>query len=108
MFQLKLDDFKDFKADSFNVPGREIKFKIFHGFSHKDVLLESNLRKAPKLTKKAPHRGNLKQNFPTSLLMFHETTDTSIQTHFPNESSIVEFLELFSKWWVILNLNHHF
>ena len=38
-----------------------------------------------------------------ALVIFHETTVAAIQSNFPDEKSTVEFLELFSKWWVISN-----
>ena len=69
----------------------------------KDVLLEANLRRASKLPTKALHPGNCKQNVPTTLIIFHEITAAAIQSYFPDEKSTVEFLKLFSKWWVISN-----
>ena len=59
------------------------------------------MRKAPKPTTKVLHPGNCKQNFLTALAIFHKTTVAVIQSYFPDESSTVEFLKLFSKWWVI-------
>ena len=48
--------FPSFKFDGFkdpiNVPGGEIKWKLFHDIHKKDGLLDANLRKAPKLTMK--------------------------------------------------------
>ena len=90
-----------------------MKWKFFHDIHQKDALLEANLRKAPKLTKKLLHPENCKQNIPTALAIFHETTAAAIQFYFPDEKSTVEFLKLFSKWYVIsysktaLNANNY-
>ena len=55
------------------------------------------------------HPGNCKQNFPTVFpTIFHETTAAVAQSCFPEESSAVEFLKLFSKWWVISTLKTAF
>ena len=95
--------FPSFKFDGFkdpiNILGGEIKWKFFHEVYEKDVVLETNLIKAPKLTMKVLHSENCKQNVPTALAIFHETT----AAFFPNESSTVEFLKLFSKWWLMSN-----
>ena len=80
-----------------------MKWKIFHDAHEKDALLEANLRKAPKLTRKVLHPGNCKQNVPTALAMCHETTAAAIQSYFQDEKSTAEFVKLFSKWWVISN-----
>ena len=71
--------------------------KFFHDVNNKDPLLEVNLRKTPKLTTKILHPGNCKQNVPTSLAIFHETTAAAIQPYFPDQKRTVEFLKLFSK-----------
>ena len=86
-----------------NIPGKEIKWKLFHDVHEEDALLVANLRKAPKLTTKLLHPGNCKPNFPTALAIFHEATAAAILSYFPDEKSTVEFLKLFSKWWVISN-----
>ena len=94
--------YPSFKSDGFkdpiNVTGGEIKWKFFHDVQEKDALLETNLRKAPKLTTtKVLHPGDCKENVPTALAIFHETTAAAIQFYFPDESSTVEFLRLFNK-----------
>ena len=91
----KFDDFKDL----FNVPGG---MEIFHDIHGKDTVLEANLRKASQLTVKVIHPANCKQNVPAAVAVFHETT-VAIQSNFPDESSTVELLNLFRKWWVISN-----
>ena len=95
-------EFDGFK-DLINVPGEEIKWKSFHDVHEKDAFLEANLKKAPKLITKMLHPGNCKQNVPTVFpTIFHETTTAAAaaQSCFPEEGSTVEFLKLFSKWWV--------
>ena len=87
--------------DPINVWRAETKWKLFHDVHEKNALLEANLRKAPKPKTKVLHPGNCKQNFLTALAIFHKTTVAVIQSYFPDESSTVEFLKLFSKWWVI-------
>ena len=56
--------FTSFKFHGFKDPikvlGGEIKWIFFHEVYEKDVLLEANLRKAPKLTRKVLHPGNCK------------------------------------------------
>ena len=61
----------------------------------------SQLEKDSKLTTKVLHPRNCKQNVPKALAIFHETTATPIQFYFADEKSTVEFLKLFSTWWVI-------
>ena len=76
--------------------------EVFHDVHGKDTVLEANLRKPPQLTVKVIHPANCKQNVPVALAVFDETT-AAIQSYFPDESSTVEFLKLFRKWWVISN-----
>ena len=55
------------------------------------------------LTTKVLHPGNFRQNVLTGLAIFHEKTAAATQSYFQSEKSIVEFLRLFSKQWVISN-----
>ena len=80
-----------------NIPDGEIKLKFFHDVNNKDPLLEVNFRKTPKLTTKILHPRNCKQNVPTSLAIFHETTAAAIQPYFQDQKNTVEFLKLFGK-----------
>ena len=64
------------------------------------------MRKAPKLTTKVLNPGNCKQNVRTATAIFHEITAAAIQYYFPNKSSSVDFLKLFSKWWVFYKNNY--
>ena len=72
------------------------KRKFFHYVHEKDALLEANLRKVPKLKRKFLHPRNCKQNFPIALAIFHETITAAFQTYFPDGSSTVKLLKLFS------------
>ena len=77
----------------------------------KDAVLRASLRKSPKLKTTVLHPRNTlqptcKQNVPTAISIFHETTAAAAnQFYFPDECSTVEFLKffskLYSKWWVI-------
>ena len=93
--------FPSFKFDGFKdhikVQDEEIKWKFFHDVHEKNPLIEANLRKALKLKTKVLHQGNCEQNVLTALVIFHATTAAAIQSYFPDESSTVEFLKLFSK-----------
>ena len=64
------------------------------------------MRKAPKLTTKVLNPENCKQNVRTATAIFHEITAAAIQSYFPNKSSSVDFLKLFSKWWVFYKNNY--
>ena len=59
--------------DPIYVPRVEIAQKSFHDVFESDANLHTNLRKAPKLTTKALHPGNSKQNVPNVLAIFNET-----------------------------------
>ena len=61
------------------------------------------MRKAPKLTIKALHPSNCKQNVPNTLgVLFDETTIAAVESYFPEKESAGAFLTLFSKWWFYL------
>ena len=62
----KLDGIKD----PVNVPGGEIKWKYFHDVHDKNALLETHMKKAPKLTTKVLHSGNCNQKFRQLLQYF--------------------------------------
>ena len=81
---------------------------MFHDVFEKDLLIESNLRKAPKLNQKVLHPGNNKQSVPLALAIFDETTAAAIQSYFPEKSDAIEFLKLFKQWWVLSNSKSRF
>ena len=88
--------------------GGEISWKLFHDVFEKDVLLNANLRKAPKISQKVLHPGNNKQSAPLALAIFDETTSTAIRSYFPEKSSAAEFVNLIYKWWTISNSKSQF
>ena len=62
------------------------------------MTLRSQLEKSSKANNEDTTPTKLKQNVPTVLAIFHETTVASAtQFYFPDEKSTVEFLKLFSK-----------
>ena len=73
-----------------------------------DEKLQSNLRKAPKLSARALHPGNNKQSVPLVLAIFHETTSAAITSYFPQCNGACNFLKLINAWWVISNSKSQF
>ena len=66
-------------------------------FYEQDTLLQSYVRKAPKITPKVLHPGSCKQDVPTALAIFHETTSAAIEDFFPERKDAAEFLRLLSQ-----------
>ena len=62
-----------------------------------------HLRKAPKLTYRALHPGNNKQNVPLALAVFDPTTTAALLSYFPDEEAAAGFLTLIFKWWTVCN-----
>ena len=91
-----------------NCDGGEISWKLFHDVYEKDEKLQSNLRKAPKISPKVIHPGNNKQSIPLALAIFHETTSAAITTYFPERSCASNFLKLINAWWVVSNSKTEF
>ena len=88
-------NFDDFQG-TISVPGGEKKPKFFHDVNEKDALLETNLRKVPKLKRKLLHQGICKQNVPTELEIFNETIAAAFQTGFSDGNRTLKLLILFS------------
>ena len=97
--------FNDFK-DPINFQGGELSWKTFYEVSEKDALLEAHLKKAPKINSKVLHPGNCKQNVPSALAIFDETTSAAIEQYFPERKEAAKFLRLFNTWWIISNSKH--
>ena len=57
---------------------------MFYDIYELDEKLQGNLRKAPKLTYKATHPGNNKQDVSLALAIFDETTSAAIRSYYPN------------------------
>ena len=94
--------------DQINCDGGEISWKLFHDVYEKDEKLQSNLRKAPKISAKVIHPGNNKQSVPLALAIFHETTSAAITSYFPERSCASNFLKLINAWWVVSNSKTEF
>ena len=75
---------------------------------NKDKVLDATLRKAPKLTFKALHPGDNKQNVNLAIAVFHETTIAACKSYFPERTELSNFLELIWSWWNIANSNQRF
>ena len=100
-------EFIGFK-DKVTVKGGEVSWKLFHDVHEKDLTLDADLRKAPKLTNKVLHPGKYKQNVQVALDLFNESTIAGLKSYFPLREDAVGFLELFNKWWIIANSKNQF
>ena len=74
----------------------------------KDRISDATLRKAPKLTFKALHPGDNKQNVNLAIAVFHETTIAACKSYFPERTDIANFLKLIWSWWTIANSKQRF
>ena len=71
-------------------------------FEH-DVKLQSNLKKAHKLSYQVLHPGNKKQSVPLALAIFHETTTAAFESYVPEREDASKFLKMIDTWWLICN-----
>ena len=69
----------------------------------RDNHLNGNLKKAPKLTYKALHPENNKQNVDLALAIIHDTTIAAMKNYFPKKKDAAGFLTLINTWWQISN-----
>ena len=100
--------FKEF-YDDIHVPEGTISWKLLYDVFDKDqVLINTNLRKAPKVSYKTLHPGDNKQNVQLALNIFHETTSAAIASYFPENKSAPAFLKLINIWWKIVNAKQRF
>ena len=90
-------------VDDISCEAGEISWKLFHDVYEKDQDLQSNLKKAPKISARVLHPGNNKQSVPLALSIFHETTSAAIISYFPECKAAADFLKVFDKWWNISN-----
>ena len=81
---------------------------MFYDVYEKDEVLQSNLRKAYKLTYQAVHPGNNKQDVSLALAIFDETTSTAIKSYFPERLDAANFLSCFHSLFVICNPKQRF
>ena len=74
-----------------------------HKVYSKDNTLNAKLRKAPKLTFKALHPSDNKQNVNLAVAIFHETTIAACESYFPDRADMSHVIRLISCWWIIAN-----
>lgn len=94
--------------DKIYLPAGEISWKLLHDIIDKDAMLQANLKKAYKLTYRALHPGNNKQDMNLALSIFHSTTSAAIESYFPDRKDASSFLALISTWWTIMNSKQQF
>ena len=80
-----------------------IAWSDLHKVYNKDNALKAKLRKAPKLTFKALHPSDNKQNVNLAVAIFHATTIAACESYFPDRADMSNFLRLISCWWTIAN-----
>lgn len=85
-----------------------ISWSDLHKIYEEDQKLDANLRKAPKLSYKALHPGDNKQNVSLALAIFHETTVAACKSYFPHRKDVKNFLLLIHTWWTISNSNNRY
>ena len=98
----------DLFRDNINVPAGFISWDIFYKLYEKDEHLDSNLRKAHKLTYRTIHPGNKKQNVSLAPAIFDKTTSAGIISYFPERDDAASFLSLFHKLFIICNSKQQF
>ena len=104
-----------FPAFKFEVGGTIIESKEgylswndIHKIYDNDSTLNANLRKAPKLSYKALHPENNKQNVGLALAIFDEKTIAACKSYFPCRKDMAGFMELILTWWIIANSNRRY
>ena len=104
--------FPSFKFESGGIkidcPDGYISWSDLHRLYDRDNKLQGNLRKAPKLSYRALHPGNKKQNVPLALAIFDETTIAAIKDYFPDRNDMSSFLDIIHTWWMIANSKQRF
>ncbi len=81
----------------------EVRWRNLLDVYDHDQLLDANLKLAPKLSYRALHPGDNKQNVPFALAVFHHTTSAAIRSYFPENEDAARFLQLIDTWWTIVN-----
>ena len=94
--------------DEIKVPEGYLSWNMLYKIYEKDEHLPGNLRKAPKLTYKAIHPGNNKQDVPKALAVFDETTSASIRSSFSNREDAAGFLSLIHQVFIVYNSKEKF
>ena len=99
--------FEGFK-DRINLQGGEITWNTLREVGKKDSKLAAHLKKAHKITSKVLYPSNCKQDVPTALAIFDETTSAAVQEYFPSRRESADFLRLINKWWILSNSKNQF
>ena len=89
--------------DEIKVTAGEVRWKNLLDVYDHDQKLDANLKLAPKLSYRALHPGDNKQNVPYALAIFHPTTSAAIRDYFPENEDAASFLQLIDIWWTIVN-----
>ena len=95
----------DYEKDGIEIhcPARYLAWSDLHQIFEHDVKLQSNLKKAHKLSYQVLHPGNKKQSVPLALAIFHETTTAAFESYFPEREDASKFLKMINTWWLICN-----
>lgn len=95
----------DYEKDGIQIhcPAGYIAWSDLHKIFECDARLQSNLKKAHKLSYQALHPGNNKQSVSLALGIFHETTRAACNSYFPDRQDVSEFLKIIDTWWLICN-----
>ena len=80
--------------ETFSCPAGYISWSDLHRVYDKDKELQGNLRKARKLSYKAIHTGNNKQDVGLALSIFDEGTIAAFQSYFPERDDCSRFTEI--------------
>ena len=67
----------------------------------RDSKLKAHLRKAPKLSFKAIHPQDKKQNVNLALAIFDDKTIAAVKSYLPERTDIINFLKVINMWWTI-------
>ena len=89
--------------DDINVKAGKLRWKNLLDVYDHDQSLDAKLKLAPKLSFRALHPGDDKQNVPYALAIFHSTTSAAIRDYFPENEDAASFLQLIDTWWTVVN-----
>ena len=95
----------DYEKDGIEIhcPAGYLAWSDLHQIFEHDVKLQSNLKKAHKLSYQVLHPGNKKQSVPLALAIFHETITAAFESYFPEREDASKFLKMINTWWLICN-----
>ena len=95
----------DYEKDGIEIhcPAGYLAWSDLHQIFEHDLKLQSNLKKAHKLSYQVLHPGNKKQSVPLALAIFHETTTAAFESYFPEREDASKFLKMINTWWLICN-----